>query len=121
MVRLVLATVLVAAVPYTCGDSFDAPGQGNYRATLTVINRTERVVTLFSQALTIEVPPCGEVDAENALINSWQVSSPGRDMIRSTGGHAETHSYLIVTGVVRQVSTRPDPLPACTGLLQPGS
>lgn len=121
MIRLIVAVILIAAVPASCGDGFDAPGQGNYRATLTVFNRTEREVTLFSQDRTITVPPCAEVDAENFLINSWQVTSLGRDMIRSAGGHSEPHSYLIVTAVVRQVDSRPDALPVCTGLLQPGS
>lgn len=121
MFRLVLAGVMIAAVPATCGGRSDAPGQGNYRARLTVINRTEREIMVFSQGGTIDVAPCAEVDAEAFLVNSWQVTSPGRDMIRSAGGHSEPHSYLIVTGVVRQVDMRPDPLPACTGLLQPGS
>lgn len=121
MFRLVLASVMIAAVSATCGDRFDAPGQGNYRANLTVLNRTEREILVFTQGGTINVPPCAEVEAEAFLINSWQVTSPGRDMIRSAGGHSEPHSYLIVTGVVRQVDTRPNPLPACIGLLQPGS
>lgn len=121
MTRLILAGLLIAAVPAMCGDRFDAPGQGNYRATLTVFNRTEREVSLLSQDGAITVPPCEEVEAQNVLINSWQVTSPGRDMIRSVGGHAEPQSYLIVTEVVRQVDARPGPLPDCTGLLQPGS
>ena len=121
MTRLILAGLLIAALPAMCGDRFDAPGQGNYRATLTVFNRTEREVSLLSQDRTITVPPCAEVEEQNVLINSWQVTSPGRDMIRSTGGHSEAHSYVIVTGVVRQVDSRPDALPPCTGLLQPAS
>jgi len=121
MIKLIVLVLLVAVVPASCGDNFDAPGQGNFRATLTVFNRTEREVTVLSQDRTIAIPPCAEVDAENFLINFWRVTSPGRDMIRSVGGHAEPHSFLIVTSVVRQVDSRPDALPACTGLLQPGS
>jgi hypothetical protein len=120
MIQLILTFLMIAAVPLTCGDQFDGPGQANYRGTLTVINRTEAEVTLISQAITITVPPCAEATADGALINWWNVTSPGRDMFRSAGGHYEGHSYLIVTNVVRQVDARPPDLPACVGLLQPG-
>src|SRR3954451_12300396 len=103
---------MIAAVPLTCGNN-DGPGQANYRGTLTVINRTQAEVTLISQAVTLTVPPCAEASADGALINWWNVTSPGRDMIRSGGGVYEKHSYLIVTNVVRQVASRPADLPAC--------
>jgi hypothetical protein len=119
MIRLLVATTFVAALPLTCGNN-DGPGQVNYRGTLTVINRTQADVTLMSGPLTLTVPSCAEGDANGALINWWNVTSPGRDMIRSGGGVYEHHSYLIVTNVVRQVPSRPVDLPACIGLLQGG-
>jgi hypothetical protein len=119
VLRLVLAFATLGALPVTCAGSGTAPGEVNYRAPLTVLNRTTAEVIVYSQAVTINVPACQEIDVPNFLINSWQVTSPGRDMIRSAGGHSEEHSYLIVTGVVRQVAARPDPLPDCNGLLQP--
>jgi hypothetical protein len=115
----VFAVVMIAALPVSCGSSFDNPGEQNYRTVATVINRTEREVQVFSQGGTINVAACGEVDFPNFPINSWNITSPGSDMIRSVGGHSEPHSYLIVTQVVRQVDSRPDPLPVCSGVLQP--
>jgi hypothetical protein len=119
MLRLFLAATFLAAVPATCGNGFEGPGQGAYRATLTVLNRTEAELIVTSAPLTFSVPPCDEVTVDDVEINSWRVSSPGRDSIRAAGGHAEAHSYLIVTGTVRQDDTRPDPLPKCEGLLPP--
>jgi hypothetical protein len=116
---LIVAAVLIAALPVSCGTAFDSPGEQNYRTEATVINRTEREVDVFSQLGTINVPACGEVDVPNFPVNSWNVTSPGSDMIRSAGGHSERHSYLVVMQVVRQVDSRPDPLPVCTGVLQP--
>ncbi len=110
--------VILAAVPATCGGQFDGPGQGNYRATITVFNRTEAAVTVQSQARAILVPPCTEITAQDVLVNAWSLSSPGRDSFHSGGGHSERHSYLIVTATVSQLEARPDPLPPCEGLLQ---
>ncbi len=117
MIRLVLAT-MVAALPLTCG-SLDRPGQVDYRATLTLINRTERDITLFSQNAQTTVAACQEVTLNGISINSWQLASPGREMIHSGGGHGEPHSYLIVSGVANQVAARPAQLPLCIDPLQP--
>jgi hypothetical protein len=119
VIRLLVAATLIAGLPLTCGNN-DGPGQSGFRGTLTVINRTEAEVTLMSGPHTLTVPACGEGDAAGALINWWNVTSPGRDMIHSGGGVEEHHSYLIVTRVVRQVPSRPVDLPACIGLLQGG-
>jgi hypothetical protein len=114
VIRLVLATAMITAVPLTCGNN-DGPGQAGYRGTLTVINRTETEVTLMSQAITLTVPPCAEGTAEGALINWWNLSF-GRDSARSEGGHYEKHSYVIVAArTVRQVDARPADLAACGG------
>jgi hypothetical protein len=113
--------MLVAAVPFTCGlDRMEAPGQVNFRGSLTVINRTEAEVTVTSERETIQVPPCGEATDDDFPLNWWNLTSPGRDTFHSGGGVHDQHSNLVVTSLVEQRPTRPDPLPECKGLLQSG-
>jgi hypothetical protein len=119
MLRLVLVA-LVAAVPNTCVlDRMDAPGQVNFRGTLTVINRTEAEVTVTSQREVINVPACSEATDDDFPMNWWDLTSPGRDMFHSGGGEHAAHSYLLVTSAVERLQARPNVLPACRGLLQP--
>jgi hypothetical protein len=119
MLRFVLAAVL-AAVPQTCGlDQMEAPGQVNYRGTLTVINRTEAEVTVTSQREVISVAACSEATDDDFPLNWWDLTSAGRDTFRSGGGVHAQHSYLVVTSSVAQGEIRPDALPECRGLLQP--
>jgi len=84
-----------------------------------VLNRTQAEVTVTSQARSFFVPACGEITVEGFPINWWHLTSPGRDSLHSSGGHPESHSYVVVMGPVRQDAVRPDPLPPCEGLLQP--
>ena len=114
-----LVGLLIAATSSTCGDSLTGPGQANFRASMTVLNRTEAVVTVQSGARTITVPPCGEATAYEVLVNGWELTSPGRDSFHGGGGFSGTHAYLVVTTSVSQVGVRPAILPPCDGLLQP--
>lgn len=117
VLHFLLITSLVAAVPRTCGSTADAPGQPEYRATITILNRTEALVVVTAGALVIDVPPCEEATREDFPVNFWQVTSPGSDTFRGGGGIAETHSYILVADVVGQFAKRPDPLPECRGRL----
>ena len=120
LLRLVLALVL-AAVPNTCGlDQMTGPGQVDYHATLTVLNRTEANVTVTSQQRTFTVPACSEATEQNYPINWWDLTSPGRDTFHSGGGESVEHLYLVVTATVQPLPKRPESLPDCRGLLQPG-
>jgi hypothetical protein len=110
--------VMVAAVG-AC--DFGMPGQVSYRAALTVINRTTAEIIVESGGeVRFSVPACDEVTRENFPVNWWTVTSPGRDMFHSGGGISAAHSFLVVTSSVSQQEQRPDPLPPCEGLLQPG-
>ncbi len=121
-VRLRPTPSILAAVLIFSGCNVGLPGQPGYRGTITIINRTTADVTVSSGEggqLEIIVPACGEATHEDFPINWWQVTSPGRDTFHSGGGDSGSHSYLVVTSVVDQQDVRPDPLPACEGLLQP--
>jgi hypothetical protein len=61
-----------------------------------------------------------EATVEDFTINWWSLTSPGRDTFHSGGGDDGPASFLVVTDVVSQVDSRPDPIPACQGLLQSG-
>ena len=120
VLRLVLALV-VAAVPNTCGlDPMTGPGQVDYHATLTVLNRTEANVTVTSQQRSFTVPACSETTEQDFPINWWDLTSPGRDTFHSGGGEHADHLYLVVTSVVEPFPERPASLPDCRGLLQSG-
>lgn len=98
------------------------PGQISYKATLTVFNRTTAEVIVESGTeFRIIVPACGEVTEDGFPVNWWTLTSPGRDTFTGGGGTSATHSYLLVTSFPIQQDDRPDPLPKCEGLLQPGS
>jgi hypothetical protein len=114
--------VATGLVLWLSGCNVGLPGQPGYRGTITVLNRTTAVVTVSSGEggqIEIVVPACGEMTHEDFPINWWQVTSPGRDTFHSGGGDSGSDTYLIVTSVVDQQDVRPDPLPACEGLLQP--
>jgi hypothetical protein len=120
VLRLVLALV-VAAVPNTCGlDSMTGPGQVDYHATLTVLNRTEANVTVTSQQRSFSVPACSEATEQDFPINWWNLTSPGRDTFHSGGGESAEHLYLVITSTVESLPQRPESLPDCEGLLQSG-
>ena len=101
-----------------CGT--DGPGQVDLHATLTIINRTTAQVTVSSGPRDVHVQACHEETVTDFPINRWSLTSPGRDTFHSGGGDDGPASFLVVTDVVSQVEARPDPLPACRGLLQPG-
>ena len=116
VIAVLAATLLIA------GCNIGLAGQPNYRATVTIINRTTADVTVSSGEggqLEIVVPACGELTDEDFPVNWYDVTSPGRDTFHSGGGISAAHSFVLVTSVVAQQETRPDPLPACEGLLQP--
>jgi len=70
VLRLVLALV-VAAVPNTCGlDPMTGPGQVDYHATLTVLNRTEANVTVTNQQRSFTIPACSETTEQDFPINN---------------------------------------------------
>lgn len=118
VIRLLLALAL-AAVPNTCGlDPMTGPGQVDYHATLTVLNRTEADVIVTSQQRSFTVPACSEATELDFPINWWDLTSPGRDTFHSGGGEHADHLYLVVTSVVEPSSERPASLPDCRGLLQ---
>jgi hypothetical protein len=120
VIRLVLALV-IAAVPNTCGlDPMTGPGQVDYHATLTVLNRTEADVTVTSQQRGFSVPACSEATEQDFPINWWNLTSPGRDTFHSGGGESAEHLYLVVTSTVQSLPERPESLPDCRGLLQSG-
>jgi hypothetical protein len=120
VLRLVLAFAL-AAVPNTCGLApMTGPGQVDYHATLTVLNRTEADVIVTSQQRSFTVPACSEATEQDFPINWWDLTSPGRDTFHSGGGEHADHLYLVVTSVVEPFPERPASLPNCGGLLQPG-
>ncbi len=108
-----------AAIIGVAGCTNDAPGQVDFRGTLTVINRTIADVTVASAQRQFIVPACGEATEADFPLNWWTVTSPGRDTFHSGGGDYGPHSFLLVTDVVEQGDARPDPLPDCVGLLQP--
>jgi hypothetical protein len=115
-----LAVLAVAAVSMFGGCDLGMPGQVNYQGTLTVLNRTTAELTVTSgPQIRFTVPACDEITREDFPINWWHVTSPGRDTFQSGGGDYGPHSYLVVTSFVKQQDQRPDPLPACEGLLQP--
>lgn len=114
--------VVLALIPALSGCNVGLPGQPNYRATITVFNRTEAVLIVETGEgghVKFDVPACGEVTHEDFPINWWQVTSPGRDTFHSGGGQSGPHAFVIVTSFVTQQDVRPDTLPACEGLLQP--
>lgn len=120
--RLRTTPSMFAAAVIISGCNLGLPGQADYRGTITVINRTTADVTISSGEggqLAIVVPACDEVTREDFPINWWLVTSPGRDTFHSGGGVSGSNSFVIVTSVVDQQNVRPDPLPACEGLLQP--
>ena len=121
MIRLLAASaLLVMAVALgSCGN--DGPGQVDFHGRLTILNRTVAEVTLLSGQREVTIPACEEATATDFPLNWWELTSPGRDHVHSGGGDYGPASFLIVTDVVTQVDARPDPLPACEGLLQPGS
>lgn len=119
LIRLFAILALLAAVPATCSDKLDQPGQVNFPGTLTVLNRTTAELTVASGQRQFSVPACSEATEDEFPLNWWTVTSPGRDTFHSGGGDYGPHSYLIVTSVVLQQDERPDPLPPCQGLLQP--
>ena len=114
MLKAIVLGALVAATPLSCGAQ-DQPGQGDYRATLTVYNRTDTAVELTSGTVVLAIPPCSESTITDFPINHWDVS--GSDALQhSGGGHDEAHSYLIVeVDGTTQVPTRPGSLPDCSG------
>jgi hypothetical protein len=104
------------------GSDGSMPGQPGYRATMTILNRTEAPVTVSSGEggpIEVAVPPCGEVTQPDFPVNFWQVTSPGRDTFHSGGGVSSALSFAVVTETVTQQERRPNPLPPCKGLLQP--
>ena len=112
----------VAALLLLGGCNVGLAGQPNFRAAVTIINRTTADITVSSGEggqLEIVVPACGELTNEDFPVNWYEVTSPGRDTFHSGGGISAQHSFVLVTSVVAQQETRPDPLPACEGLLQP--
>ena len=96
------------------------PGQVDYHATLTVLNRTEADVTVTSQQRSFTVPACSEATEQDFPINWWDLTSPGQDTFHSGGGESVEHLYLVVTSTVESFPQRPDLLPDCEGLLQSG-
>ena len=116
------ALVALAAVLLLVGCDVGLAGQPNYRAAVTIINRTTADITVSSGEggqLEMVVPACGELTNEDFPVNWFEVTSPGRDTFHSGGGISAKHSFVLVTSVVAQQETRPDPLPGCAGLLQP--
>jgi hypothetical protein len=98
------------------------PGQPNYRATMTVLNRAMAVVTISSGEgghVEYDVPACGEATFDDFPVNWWELTSPGRDTFLGPGGVSVSHTYLVVTTATSSSDVRPDPLPPCQGLLQP--
>ncbi len=118
MIRSLVAVVVLAGVPFSCGAN-DQPGQVEFLGTLTVINRTVAEVTVTSGPRVFNVPACDEVTESDFPLNWWDLTSSGRDTFHSGGGDYGPTSYLLVTDVVEQRVARPNPLPACEGLLQP--
>ena len=118
MIRSIMVLAIFAAMPFACGAN-DQPGQVDFHGTLTVINRTIADVTVTSGPSVFTVPACGESTEPDFPLNWWELTSPGRDTFHSGGGVDGPTSFLLVTDVVDQSGQRPDPLPACEGLLQP--
>jgi hypothetical protein len=120
VIRLLTASILlVMATAFgSCGN--DGPGQVDFHGTLTVLNRTTAEVTLTSGDREVQVPACDEATVSDFTINWWTLTSPERDTFHSGGGDYGPASFLVVTDVVSQVDSRPDPLPDCEGLLQSG-
>lgn len=109
------ATVILTLGIGACLSSVD------HRGELTVINRTTAKVIVTSGDLELEVQACDEATASDFPLNWWQVTSPGTDTFHSGGGAQGAQSYLLVTsGVPSQTDQRPEQLPPCEGLLQPG-
>jgi hypothetical protein len=120
MLRLLLAMSILAAAAETCGlDQLNGPGQASYRGTMTIFNRTEQEITVTAEGRVVTVAACEEATAEDFLLNSWNLTSPGRDAFHGGGGFSSLQAFLVVTNVPTQTDQRPGSLPACEGLLQP--
>ena len=117
---LLLAAIVIAAVPAGCVG--DQSGGTSYRGTVTILNRTTAPVTVASAEggpIEVTVPACDEVTRAGFPVNWWTATSPGRDTFHSGGGFSVPQSFIVVTDVVTQQKTRPNPVPPCQGLLQP--
>jgi hypothetical protein len=122
MIRLLLAVSILAAAAETCGlDQLSGPGQASFRGTLTILNRTEREITVTGEGRVVAVPPCDEATVQDFPLNSWNLASPGRDSFHAGGGFGREQAFLVVTNVPAQLERRPDPLPPCDGLVQPAT
>jgi len=116
------AATLIIAAAIASGCAIGLPGQPNYRATMTVLNRTTALVMISSGEgghVEYEIPACGEATFDEFPVNWWELTSPGRDTLLGRGGVSAAHTFLVVTTVASSSDVRPDPLPPCEGLLQP--
>ena len=91
------------------------------KGVMTVINRTEAEVILTSEGHELRVPACSEASMPDMRLNSWQLTSPGRDTFGSGNSLAGPQSYMVVTRSVTVSDDRPTSVPKCEGLLQPGA